>query len=151
MPPTTKKPKPDPIPQPQPQPTAVNGPPGEVLTLTEAAAYLRLPEKDVIAATSAQSLPGRLVGGEWRFLKSAIQQWLSAAPPILQTRKEAQLALAGKYKDDPDLMRICEDAYRQRGRPLLLSSASRSRNTSRRNTSMSRVFVIPNRRVSSCR
>ena len=33
-------------------------------------------------------------------------------------RKEAQLALAGKYKEDPDLMRICEDAYRQRGRPL---------------------------------
>src|SRR5258707_1140913 len=57
MPRTTKKPKPDPTPQPEPQPADVNGPPGEVLTLAEAAAYLRLPERDVIAAASSQGLP----------------------------------------------------------------------------------------------
>jgi len=26
--------------------------------------------------------------------------------------------LAGKYKDDPDLEQIVEDAYRRRGRPI---------------------------------
>ena len=58
------------------------------------------------------------ISGEWRFLKSAIQQWLSAGPSSLQARKDAQLALAGKYKDDPDLMQICAEAYKQRGSPV---------------------------------
>jgi excisionase family DNA binding protein len=123
------KPQPAPVRQPTP-PTnvpatpgvavapAVNGPPGEVLTLSEAAVYLRLPEGAVINAVHSQGLPARFVGGEWRFLKPAIQQWLSSGSPTPETRKAAQLALAGKYKDDPDLMRIGEEANRERGRPL---------------------------------
>ncbi len=114
--PRTTKPKPGSTPQPEPQPAATNGPPGEILSLAEAAAYLRLPEKDVIAATSTQGLPGRLVGGEWRFLKAAIQQWLSVSQPTAEMRKAAQLALAGVWKDDPDAMEILEDAMRRRGR-----------------------------------
>jgi excisionase family DNA binding protein len=114
--PRTKKTKPEPVPQSEPQPAAVNGPPGEVLTLAEAAAYLRLPEKDVIAATSTQGLPGRLVGGEWRFLKSAIQQWLSVSQPTAEMRKAAPMALAGAWKDNPDIEQIVEEAMRRRGR-----------------------------------
>jgi excisionase family DNA binding protein len=94
----------------------MHGPPGEVLTLAEAAAYLRLPENDLIAAASTQGLPGRLVGGEWRFLKTALQQWLSVSQPTAKMRKAAVLDLAGKYKDDPDLESILEDAMRRRGR-----------------------------------
>lgn len=90
----------------------------EVLTLAEAAAYLRLSEAEVIHLVHSQSLPGRFLGTEWRFLKAAIQPWLSTGGPTPEARKAAQLALAGKYKDDPDLMRICEEAYRQRGRPI---------------------------------
>src|SRR5437588_10573103 len=116
MPRTTKRPKPEPSPQPEPQPAAVNGPPGEVLTLVEAAAYLRLPEGDVIGAVSTQGLPGRLVSGEWRFLKDAVRQWLSVSQPTAEMRKAAQLALAGSCKDDPDLFPILEDAMRRRGR-----------------------------------
>jgi excisionase family DNA binding protein len=86
------------------------------LTLGEAAAYLRLPEPDVLRLIQEQGLPARQIGSEWRFLKSAIEQWLSTGAPTLQARTQAQLALAGKYKDDPDLMHICEEAYRQRGR-----------------------------------
>ena len=114
--PRTRKPQPALRPEPESQP-AGNGPPGEVLTLAEAAAYLRLPEKDVIAA-AAQGLPGRLVGGQWRFLKAALQQWLSASQPTAEMRKAALLAAAGAFKDDPDLIRICAEAYRQRGRPI---------------------------------
>jgi excisionase family DNA binding protein len=117
--PRMKKSKPTSIPPPDPQSVALNGSTDEVLTLPEAAAYLRLPEGDVIGLVRSQGLPGRFTGGEWRFLKAAIQQWLSASLPTSQTRKEAQLALAGKYKDDPDLIRICEEAYRQRGRPMI--------------------------------
>jgi excisionase family DNA binding protein len=102
----------------EPQPAGVNGPPGEVLTLAEAAAYLRLPERDVIAATSSNGLPGRLVGGEWRFLKADLQQWLSASQPTAEMRKAAMLAFAGAFKDDPYLEDMVEEIYRQRGRPM---------------------------------
>jgi excisionase family DNA binding protein len=93
-----------------------NGSASEVFTLAEAAAYLRLSAADLIDLIRTQDLPGRFTGSDWRFLKSAIQAWLSTGSHTQQARKEAQLALAGKYKDDPDLVRICEDAYRQRGR-----------------------------------
>lgn len=103
--------------KPRTKPAIAIGPAlGEVLTLTEAAAYLRLPEKDVIAAATAQGLPGRLVGGEWRFLKGAIQQWLSASQPTAEMQKAAMLSVAGTFKDDPDLFPILEDAMRRRGR-----------------------------------
>lgn len=103
--------------KPQTKPAIANGPVlGEVLTLAEAAAYLRLPEKDVIAAATVQGLPGQLVGGEWRFLKGAIQQWLSVSQPTAEMRKATVLSVAGVFKDDPDLEPILEDAMRRRGR-----------------------------------
>ncbi len=90
----------------------------DVLTLVEAATYLRVAEAEVLRLVEEQALPARRVGKDWRFLKAAIQQWLSTASSTPELRKVAQLALAGKYKDDPDLIRICEDAYRQRGRSM---------------------------------
>lgn len=100
-------------------PLEVNGPAaGDVMTLAEAAAYLRLPEESVVAAATGQGLPGRLVGGEWRFLKSAIQQWLSVSQPTAEMRKAALLAFAGSWKDDPYLEDMVEEIYRKRGRPI---------------------------------
>jgi excisionase family DNA binding protein len=93
-------------------------PPGEVFTLAEVAAYLRLPEGDVIGAVSSQGLPGRLVGGEWRFLKAAIQQWLSVSQPTAEMRKAAQMGIVGAWKDDPNLEDMVEEIYRKRGRPI---------------------------------
>jgi excisionase family DNA binding protein len=90
-----------------------------VLTLAEAATYLRLSEKKVISAASTQGLPCRLVGGEWRFLKAALQQWLCASQPTAEMRKAAQLAVAGAWRDDPDIEQIVEEAMRARGRPLM--------------------------------
>jgi hypothetical protein len=98
-------------------PPEVNGPaPGEVLTLAEAAAYLRLPEADVLNAVRVQDLPGRLVGGHWRFLQPAIREWLGQPPQ--RYSKEAQLAVAGLLRDDPDLVPMVEEIYRRRGRPI---------------------------------
>jgi excisionase family DNA binding protein len=115
--PRTKKTKPEPC-QAESSPYVGNGPPGEVLTLAEAAAYLRLPEADVIGLVHSQGLPGRIVGGESRFLKAAIQQWLSTGSPTPACRKAAQLEAAGAFKDDPDLLGIVENIYRKRGRPI---------------------------------
>jgi len=112
--PGTKKPKPASVPKPEPQPAALNGPPGEVLMLAEAAAYLRLPEREVIAAASSQGLPGRLVAGEWRFLKTAIQQWLSVSQPTAEMRKAAQMAVVGAWKDDPTVGQLREEIEKYR-------------------------------------
>jgi excisionase family DNA binding protein len=113
----TKK-KPDPVPQPVAVPAAQNGPgtETEVLTLAEAAAYLRLPEAEVLRMVREQHLPARQVGTEWRFLKPAIRAWLSQPAP--RYSKEAQLAVIGSWKDDPDLEAMLEEIYRRRGRPI---------------------------------
>jgi excisionase family DNA binding protein len=95
-----------------------------VLTLAEAAAYLRLPEADVVDLVHSQGLPGRCIATEWRFLKAAIERWLGAAPPSWEARRAGIMELAGKYKEDPDLEQIVEDAYRRRGRPLGRGSSS---------------------------
>jgi excisionase family DNA binding protein len=94
----------------RPAPAAANGPVEEVLTLTEAAAYLRLPEPEVVQLVYSQDLPGRLAGKKWRFLKSALQDWLSKSPS--KGSKEAQLSVAGILKDAPDLIPIVEEIYR---------------------------------------
>jgi excisionase family DNA binding protein len=83
-----------------------------VLTLAEAAAYLRLLEVDVIELVHSQDLPGRLAGGQWRFLRSAIQEWLSQPPP--KYSKEAQRSVAGLLSDDPDLLHGLEPGSGQK-------------------------------------
>ena len=82
---------------------ANNGTTDEVLTLPEAAAYLRLAESEVVNLAHTRGLPGRYVAGEWRFLKAALQHWLATGSPTWDTRKAAILELSGTYKDDPDL------------------------------------------------
>jgi excisionase family DNA binding protein len=110
MPRTQKKPEPA-------SPTAAtNGSLGEVLTLNEAAAYLRLPESDVLQLVKEQGLPARHLGKEWRFLKFAIQDWLRSGSPA-KSNKEAWMALAGAWKDDPYLEDMLKEIAKQRGRP----------------------------------
>jgi excisionase family DNA binding protein len=86
----------------------------EVLTLAEAAVYLRLTEAEVLQLVSAQRLPGRKIGEDWRFWKAALQNWLCSPP----SRKEALLLQIGAFKDDPDLETMLKEIYRQRGRPI---------------------------------
>src|SRR5262249_16268439 len=88
----------------------------EVLTLSEAAAYLRLAEEDVVRLAHLQELPGRQIGNEWRFLKAGLRDWLRT--PARMSGKEGLLALAGAWKDDPDIEAIVRAAHRRRGRPM---------------------------------
>jgi excisionase family DNA binding protein len=88
---------------------------GEVLTLTEAAAYLRVGDDEVLRLANLHELPGRQIGGEWRFLKAGLQDWLRTPP--LRSGKEALLALAGAWQHDPDVEQIVREAHRRRGRP----------------------------------
>jgi excisionase family DNA binding protein len=88
----------------------------EVLTLAEAAVYLRVPEAEIVRLVQQQDLPGRLLGAEWRFLKSALQDWLRTPPR--KGSKEAVLSVAGAWKDDPYLEGELKEIYKRRGRPM---------------------------------
>lgn len=96
---------------------AMNGLMSEVLTLPEAAAYLRLSEAEVLRLIDEQELPMRQVGKELRFLKSAIQEWLARGASTV-SGKAAQLAVAGSWKDDPLVDLELQEALRRRGRAI---------------------------------
>jgi excisionase family DNA binding protein len=89
---------------------------GDVLTLSEAAAYLRVEEKQMLNLVAHGDIPGRRIGNEWRFLKSGLHEWLGRA--ARQPGKEALLALVGVWKDDPDIDQIVREAHRRRGRSM---------------------------------
>jgi len=59
-----------------PQPEATPAGP-EVLTLAEAAAYLRVTEVALGKLAAGQAIPSQQIDGEWRFLKRALNGWLT--------------------------------------------------------------------------
>jgi excisionase family DNA binding protein len=97
-------------------PKAIESPNGAVLTLPEVAAYLRVSQARVEELVREQNLPGRWLGNEWRFLKPAVDDWLTGAS--VRSSKEAQIAVAGAWKDDPTVDEMLKEIYRQRGRPM---------------------------------
>ncbi|MBL8798291.1 MAG: helix-turn-helix domain-containing protein [Planctomycetia bacterium] len=109
MPRTQGKPKP----QSKGPSAAANGSAIEVLTLAEAAAYLRLSEDAVRTAVREHGLPGREVHGDWRFLKAGIQEWLMRAPKAT-SNKDAWRALVGVWKHDPTVDALLEEIDQQR-------------------------------------
>ena len=86
-----------------------------VLTLTEAAAYLRVEEDVVLELVRQQGLPGRCVGKEWRFSQAALEVWL-ATPN--RPSGEQMPSIIGAWKDDPHLDEMLDQIYQQRGRPM---------------------------------
>jgi excisionase family DNA binding protein len=50
----------------------------EVLTLAQAAALLQVDAAEVAALAEAGELPGRRIGGDWRFPRAALLDWLAA-------------------------------------------------------------------------
>ena len=86
----------------------------EVLTLKEAAAYLRVSEADVIELATRQELPARKIGDQWRFLKRGLADWL-----LGPAGKERLLRHGGAMKDDPDLEGILKKIYKDRGRSMI--------------------------------
>jgi excisionase family DNA binding protein len=99
-----------------PPSVALNGPASEVLTLAEAAAYLRVSEADILDLLHSQNLPGRLIGKEWRFSKFALRDWLRT--PSQQPSKEAVLARIGSWENDPYLDEELKEIHQRRGRSV---------------------------------
>jgi len=87
----------------------------EVLTLEEAARFLRVSKDAVRELAIQRKIPGQQVKKKWRFLKAALEEWLRGRE-ILSSR-DAFLGQAGAFKDDPALEEIVKEAMRARGRP----------------------------------
>ncbi len=93
--------------------------PYDILTPSQAAGYLQVDEAIVIKEADSGRLPGQKLGGEWRFLRLAITEWLRSgqAPkiePKPKSSKERMLALAGMWKDDPTVDTMVAEIYERR-------------------------------------
>lgn len=84
----------------------------EVLTLEEAAAFLRVSSDAVLRLALQQVLPGRQIEGQWRFLRTALADWLREKSP-----KAVLLSQAGVLAQDESLPQIRDAIYKDRGRP----------------------------------
>jgi len=69
-------------------------------------------EAEIVELMRRQSLPGRKIGGEWRFLRAAIQEWLR-----LPEKENFWWKQFGVLKGDPYLDEMLEQIYRDRGLP----------------------------------
>src|SRR5437762_2330893 len=94
-----------------------------VLTLTEAAEFLRVSDKALADKATAGEVPARQIGDEWRFLRRALVDWLYAgaresangAPARPPTgSKEAVVSHFGILRDHNDLEAALADLAEQR-------------------------------------
>ena len=83
----------------------------EVLTLEEAARYLRLPENDVEELPLQGLIPIRCVKREWYFLRVALDEWLRGP-----SDKALLLQQAGARADDQFLPQLRRSIYQRCGR-----------------------------------
>ena len=51
--------------------------PPEVLSPAQLSELVQVPEEDLAAMAEAGELPGRRIGGEWRFSRAAVLAWLA--------------------------------------------------------------------------
>ena len=75
-----------------------------VLTLEEAAAYLRVPAETLARQAEQGRIPGRQVDAEWRFLQSALVDWLGSRDgrrALLRGRTAVSLSWTGRTGSPP--------------------------------------------------
>lgn len=83
----------------------------DVLTLEDAAEYLRLPREAVEQEAAAGAIPGRQISGHWRFLRRTLRDWLG------RDGRSVALRQAGALQDDDSLDELLASIYAARGRP----------------------------------
>jgi excisionase family DNA binding protein len=106
--------KPTPLKEPATRSAAPNGmvEAPEVLTLEEAASYLRVPIDAVLHMIDSEGLPARRFGADWRFYKVALQAWLGEPHP-----NRGILDHIGRIADDPYAEELLQEIYARRRRP----------------------------------
>jgi excisionase family DNA binding protein len=83
----------------------------EVLTLEEAASYLRISYETTEQLAVRGSIPARRIEEEWRFLRGALDDWLRGPDD-----KQTMLGQAGALRDDNSLSELRKGIYAERGR-----------------------------------
>ena len=84
----------------------------DVLTLEETSIYLRLSIETVTNQAVRGNLPGRKVENDWRFLKTAIDDWLRT-----KSSRAVLLHQVGAFADDDSLTQLRDTIYEARERP----------------------------------
>jgi excisionase family DNA binding protein len=87
----------------------------DVLTLEEAACYLRISKESLKRLASQGGIPGRRINRQWRFLKAGLDDWLQGER--VPDGRMALLQQAGAFKDDETLPALRAAIYAARGRP----------------------------------
>ncbi|MBI2803970.1 MAG: helix-turn-helix domain-containing protein [Planctomycetes bacterium] len=87
----------------------------EVLTPAEASAFLRITKTKLLKLAEQGHIPARKFDDEWRFLRSALEEWLRGKPDS----RAIFLSQLGAFKDDETLMPMLDEIYKARGRPLV--------------------------------
>jgi hypothetical protein len=72
-----------------------------ILTLEEVAEYLRLSPSIIAQQASIGNIPGQHIDDDWRFLKSAIDDWLR-----IRNSRSVLLSQAGALADDETLAEL---------------------------------------------
>ena len=73
-----------------------------ILTIPEVAELLRVAEKTVYALAQRGELPAFKVGGQWRFSRSAIQEWIERRTHAVQPLPDStSLAASGNAGSAP--------------------------------------------------
>jgi excisionase family DNA binding protein len=80
----------------------------EILTLPEIATYLRVPEEAVVELVSKDGLPAQKIGGEWRFLKRAVVEWLRYGPRFYHDLRRFPPPWVFDHPFWEDLIRVLE-------------------------------------------
>lgn len=87
-----------------------------VLTLEETAEYLRLPPAVIEHEAIQGHIPGRQIAKNWRFLRTALEEWLQR-----YDGRTLLLHQAGMFADDPTLESLRTTIYASRGRSESMS------------------------------
>jgi len=103
----------------------------DILTLTQAAAYLQVSERTILRALKEGRMPGRQVGSQWRFDREQLRGWVRGEiedPP----RAETQLDLIEKERarlgvDLPEMLIDLQQAARERMKQQAEDAADETR------------------------
>ena len=76
--------------------------PLDVLTLEELADYLKVSVGAVRRAVKEQQLPGRNIGGDWRFLRDGVANWLRGQQAPAQQQQQARTEYSSYKSPQPE-------------------------------------------------
>jgi hypothetical protein len=76
---------------------------GDILDIRDAAYVLRLRPAQVLAALERDTLSARRIGGEWRFERNALKDWVAAGSSARYTNPFFYRLTAFNLKTHPDI------------------------------------------------